>query len=127
MWLNRKLAIFVFYTIDSILHSGLIVGWSSISDDYRERGFFCGNETLDECDRGEQGASIGLVFLVALATLGPVQFFFALINDYVSFGLSRIIVYVGLIISYLVLGLAEPGSSNLLYVWALQFPCGLSK
>ena len=121
MWQNRKVAIFVFYTIESILHSGLIIGWSSISDTYRARGFFC-PVTQEECDRGAQGASIGLVFLVALVALGPVQFLFALVNDYVSFGLSRLLVYCGLILSYLILGLADPECSSLLYVWALQFP-----
>ena len=62
-----------------------------------------------------------------MACLGPIQFFIALVNDYVSYGVSRSLTHLGLIISYLVLALTDPKSSSYLYVWVLQWVCGLCK
>ena len=67
------------------------------------------------------------VFMVSMGCLGPVQLVFAVINDYVSYGLSRSILYLGLILSYLILAVAEPSTSSLLYIWAIQWPFGLCK
>ena len=55
---------------------------SSISEIYRKEGFFC----EDQCDFGKQNTSIGYVFLIAIASLGPIQLFNAVINDNVSYG-----------------------------------------
>ena len=67
------------------------------------------------------------VFMVSMACLGPVQLVFAVINDYVSYGISRTVLYLGLILSYLILALAEPSTSSYLYIWTIQWPFGLCK
>ena len=48
-------------------------------------------------------------------------------KSYLFVRLSRIIMYFGLILSYLLMGLAEPKSSYFLYVWIIQFAFGLCK
>ena len=116
---------------------------SSMSEIYRKNGFFCDVD----CNFGEQNTSIGYVFLVSITCLGPIQFIIALINDYVSYGkrcriistyqsniptspfvsFSRVVLYLGLTLTYLFMALAEPDSSYFLYVWIIQFSFALCK
>ena len=52
---------------------------------------------------------------------------YGILRDYLSFGFCRLACFLGLIISYYILAIAESGKSDYnLYFWIIQFGAGTS-
>ena len=67
---------------------------------------------------------IALIFTLTTSLLGIFILIHGFIRDYVGYGVARLEIYFLLSLSYVLLGISSPGSSDVLqYFWIIQFGC----
>ena len=67
---------------------------------------------------------IALIFTLTTSLLGIFILIHGFIRDYVGYGVARLEIYFLLSVSYVLLGISSPGSSDVLqYFWIIQFGC----
>ena len=78
----RRVAIITLYFVDCVLHTQLILGWSSTSEVLRRDGFFAKNCTQSniECNQS-QNQQIGRVLVVSSSLVGYVLFILGAVRD----------------------------------------------
>ena len=65
---------------------------------------------------------IALIFTLTTSLLGIFILIHGFIRDYVGYGVARLEIYLLLSLSYVLLGITSPGSSDVLqYFWIIQF------
>ena len=123
----RKVAILTLFYLDCVLHTQLMLGWSSISEMLSQDGFFRTNSSCDDvavCDQN-QNQAIGQVLVITSSLLGFVMFLNGAIRD-TKPALARIMMNVFIIASYVLMAMALPGKTDWFqYFWLLQFSSSL--
>ena len=72
----------------------------------------------------ENSQEIALIFTLSTSLLGIFILIHGFIRDYFGYGFARLEIYVLLTLSYALLGISTPGSSDALqYFWIIQFGC----
>lgn len=84
------------------------------------------NRTVDVVFE-EQNKQIGSIIAIAFMVIGGFMVLNGIIRDFSSFGFSRAFVMIMLILTYILLAVSEPGSSDVLqYAWVLQTGAGIA-
>ena len=72
----------------------------------------------------ENSQEIALIFTLSTSLLGIFILIHGFIRDYFGYGFARLEIYFFLTLSYALLGISTPGSSDALqYFWIIQFGC----
>ena len=79
---------------------------------------------IDALDKSLKSQEIALIFTLTTSLLGIFILIHGFIRDYVGYGVARLEIYFLLTLSYALLGISSPGSSDgLQYLWIIQFGC----
>ena len=119
----RKVLIIIIWYLDTILHGVLLFGWSSYREILIKENFFLTCNSTASCtqtDYDTQITSISDIFLISVALSCVVQVPLSVLNDFVSFGLCRLIAFFICALSYFILAFSTPDTSYLQFGFVLQ-------